>query len=83
MDTDSVKSTAHGLTFSTIRSCDVFILEDGGANLYGFLTGFGALSGAITINSTNVVMTRPVGSNFDNTSFNDGSNRGYIKLTYV
>ena len=84
MDTDAVKSTAHGLTFSTIRCCEVFILEDGDASLYGFLTGFGgAISGAITVNSTNVVMTRPVGSNFDNAGFNDATNRGYIKLTYV
>jgi len=86
MDTSSLVSIAHGLTYTDIRSVYAAIITDDGT-LYADLTGTdssGNGGGIVTWESTDVILLRTTGGAFDNINYNATSfNRGYITIQYV
>jgi hypothetical protein len=84
MDTDAVKSVAHGLVYSQIRSVSVFINKDFSSEHFQFVDDFAALGySPLKWDSNNVVMERTDGGIWDNTSYNATSiNRGFVVIQY-
>ena len=81
----NLKSVAHGLTYTSIISVEVFIRNDIDSGRYSIdydpSTGS---AGTFSINSTNIVISRAFGGTFDSTSFDSTSyNRGWVIIKYI
>lgn len=78
---------AHGLTFSKIRSVDIYILDDAGTLMYPinhFSSLIGSVSGFYRLDATSVYINRIASGTFDSSVFNDGGvNRGYIHIKHT
>jgi hypothetical protein len=85
MDTTASRSVAHGLTAANIRSVDVWIIIDGGAQIYNLISGNGsAVAGRALWDATNVSMQRVLSGFFDGAAFDATSfNRGWVVIHHV
>ncbi len=89
MDTDSLKTVAHGIAdFTKIRQVEVVIIDDTASRIYdidAFTAGTDVINGGVEyVDSTNVSMRIKSGGIFDSTSFNATSyNRGWITIIYT
>lgn len=92
MDSTDTITVAHGITdFTKIRSVNVYIIDDGGTNIYpinmAYTTGtpVTAVQGTIgSITETFVSLYRLTGGTFDDANFNSSPyNRGWIHIEYV
>ena len=85
MDATATVTVAHGLTLPNIRRVDATIQRDDG--LFHFdlrVSTTAAISGAISVDGTNVSLDRTAGVGFDSTVYDSTSfNRGWIIITYV
>jgi len=83
MDTASIKTVAHGLTYANIRYAFVTVRNDGDTSI-----SMGPNAGqeeniGVTCSATNVAMTRLTGGVYDNSNYNSTSyNRGWVTLFY-
>jgi len=93
MDTTINKNVAHGLTNTKIKSCDVIIYQDDGANVKPFVmtyytAGSWYVGGNVNVNTSNFAMVMSsaatgISALFDSASYaSTAVNRGYIILTY-
>jgi hypothetical protein len=82
MDSTASVDVAHELTLSTIRSIEVTIRDDTGAEIRDLVrTG---PDGYFSADATNVTLTRAVGGAFDSASYDSTSyNRGWISIIYA
>lgn len=88
MDANNTVDVAHGLDWTKIRTISFVIRND--ANSIGYVVGQSA-SGSndsnlsvVSYDSTNITLTRLIGSFLDSTNFDSTSyNRGWITISYV
>ena len=92
MNVDSIKTVAHGLTLSKIRSVDVNIVNDDGSKLTSLLTNYGGTlysetTGSYLIDSANINLNCLASfSTFYNTNpLYSGVivNRGFVVIKYI
>lgn len=85
MDSTASVNVAHGVTFGNIRNVSVIIKNDANSLLrpLDYDLGSGA-AGHHSISSTNVILTRHLSGEFDNTDYDSTSyNRGWIIVDYT
>lgn len=85
MNATQTVNIAHGLTLANIRHIEALIRNDDD-NLYYMIHGSGSANDAwMTVDGTNVNMTRITTGTFDSDDFNSisGDNRGFITIWYV
>ena len=78
MDASGTKNVAHTLfDYTRVVGVHVTIRRDDNAIFQLCLAGY------VYVGSSTVYLTRTFGGSFDSTSFDDGSNRGYITILYM
>lgn len=85
MDVTATIAIAHGLNINNIREVSATIRRDDGMYSYGLNSASDtALSGSISIDASNVNLTRSTGGAFDSALFDATSfNRGWVIITYI
>jgi len=87
MQNESTLDVAHGLTFSAIRSVEAFVYADGSTVLYDLSSpsSTGTVKGSVVLIASEIVrLARFGGGFFDASAFsNSGTQRGYLKISYV
>jgi hypothetical protein len=87
MDVNLGVNIAHGLTFTDIRSVEVYIRNDNNDFVYPLnndMNGGGQADGIHWIASANVQLSRTTGGFFDGVGFDStGYNRGWIVIRHI
>jgi hypothetical protein len=88
MDSTTLKSVAHGLDATKIRSIKALIRDDAGTSVYDIGNNAGASSypgGSVAaLGATDITLNRLSAGTFDSTTFDATTfNRGWIVVTYV
>lgn len=86
MDSTSSKNVAHGLTLAHIREISAIIRNDADSEYHDLSsdTTTDDSTTSVKADSTNVILRRIPGGEFDNSNFNSTSyNRGWVKIMYI
>lgn len=87
MDADATVAVAHGLTLANIRGASAMIRRDDNAGYFDFAATTNTIASAqraITLDGTNITLSRQGGGFFDGVDYNLTSyNRGWITVHYV